>query len=267
MTKLISLNRNGKRINLANIQIDVKSGNPYRNSGTGKFGFEIPGVIVIMGKRYLKGMPTEARSALANRVKLFGAREMAIKPNPETGELQVVLSTEGRILDNFTLPMSDPAEGQKPPREDGTEPQRGKKFEAAFDPADELLRDAILDAARNLNLDEDQIVAVVEKRIGRELTDAEKYNLRLEIDRQRLEDLVQYLYSNATDSNTDGMVRIRTPRGYLRRTFAGLDKIKAEKVINRLKAMGLDDETIDNKIKTQLPKRLKRELGIQEKEE
>jgi hypothetical protein len=41
MGKTFSLHREQlEELNLANIKIDVKSGNPYRNAGTGKFGFE-----------------------------------------------------------------------------------------------------------------------------------------------------------------------------------------------------------------------------------
>ena len=268
MTKIVrgskgfSLTRE-KTLNLANIKIDVESGNPYRNAGTGKFGFELPGVSILMGKRLLKGMPTEAKNALANRVRYTNARQMGIREDEATGELIVVLATEGRILDTFSMPPPQPVEGDSAPEGTGPPSNTGKAYKAAFDPADEILRDAILDAARNLNLDEDQVIAAVEDRIGRELSDAEKHQLKLEVDRQRLEDLVQYLYTNSTDDNTNGMVRIRTPRGYIRRTFAGLDKVQAEKVIGRLQAMGLDDETIKNRIESQMPKRLKREMGIQ----
>jgi len=268
MNKVFSLNRKDlNTLNLANVKIDVESGNPYRNAGTGKFGFELPGVSILMGKSFLKGMNTEAKNALANRVKITNARQMGIRQDESTGELIVVLANDGRIIDSFTLPPPDPVEGNSPDTGPETQGERGKPYEAAFDQSDEILRDAILDAARNLNLGEEQVIAAVEARIGRELTDAEKFQLGEEITRQRIEDLVQYLYSNSTDENTDGIVRIRTPRGYLRRTFAGLDKVQAEKVLNRLKAMGLDDETIDNKIISGMSKKLKKELGYVKEEQ
>lgn len=247
--------------NYANVKIAVESGNPYRNAGTGKFGFELPGVSILMGKQFLKGMDAGLKNILANRVRYTNARQMGIRQDETTGELIVVLATEGRVIDTFTMAPPSPVEGDSPPAGSGPPSNTGKPYVAAFDQTDEILRDAILDAARNLNLNEDQVIVAVEDRIGRELTDAEKHQLGEEITRQRLEDLIQYLYTNSTDEKTDGKVRIRTPRGYLRRTFAGLDKVQAEKVISRLKAMGLDDETVDNKVIAGMPKRLKNELG------
>jgi hypothetical protein len=199
-------------------------------------------------------------------VRYTGARQMGIKEN-ENGDLVVVLGTEGRILDTFSIPSQNPVEGDSPAPEGESAGETGRRYEAAFDPDDELLRDAILDAARNLNLAEDQIVKAVEKRIGRELSDAEKHRLKLEVDRQRLEDLIQYLHSNLDrkleKGEQGGRVKIRTPRGYLRRTFAGLDKTQAEKVFNRLKAMGWEDQELTDHVASTLPRRLKRELGYQ----
>lgn len=266
--KTFSLNRKG--LNLANVKIDVTSGNPYRNSATGKFGFEIPGVAVIMGKRFLRAIDTESRNSLANRVKYTGARQMGIKQN-ETGTLTVVLATEGRILDTFTLPPPLPLREDETAHITATGGEKGQPYEAALDFEEEELRDQILNAARDLNLRESQIESAIEEKLGRDLSEAEKEQLQQEIDRQRLEDLVQYLSYNMhrfyNKGEEGGRVKIRTPRGYLRRTFSGLDKTQAQKVVSRLQGLGWNEEQLEAKVFKYMPKRLRREFGRQEDED
>lgn len=255
-----------KELNLANIKIDVKSGNPYRNAGTGKFGFEIPGVQFITGKRYMKAMPTETRNALADRVRFTKAREIGIKQDAATGELKVVLFVEGRLLDSFVLPPPDPSDGPKPPKNAPEPGQTGKPYEPAFGQDDEQQRDLILKAARDLNLSDDQIVRQIEENIGRDLSDAEKQQIREEITRQRIEDLIQYLDYNMyrkDKGEPGGRVKIRTPRGYLRRTFANLDKTQAQGVLTRLGALGWSEKEIEDNVAGFMSRKLKRELGYE----
>jgi hypothetical protein len=263
MGKSFTLNK----LDLANIKIDVKSGNPYRNAGTGKFGFELPGVQFITGRRYVEAIDTDAKNALADRVKYTNATEIGIKQDETTGELIVVLFTQGRKLDSFTLPPPSPSEGEKPPESDPAPGETGKPYEAPFSPDDEILRDAILSAARDLNLNDEQIVKAIEQRLGRELSAAEKYNFQQDVMRQRMEDLIHYLdhnlYLKINKNEPGGRVKIRTPRGYLRRTFAGFDKTQAQKVLTRLKAMGWDDKVVEDNIAGFISNKLKKELGYQ----
>jgi hypothetical protein len=247
----------------SSVKINVKSGNPYRNPLSGKFGFELPGVQTIAGGRYISDIQTDAKTALANRVKYTGANQIALKKNA-TGKITVVLANSGRILDSFTVPDSSEAEGEAVERTEPV-PNEGEAYEAPFDPSDEVLRDAILSAARDFNLNDDQIVQLIEQRIGRELSDAEKFKIQEEIDRQRMEDLIQYLdynlYKKIEQEEPGGRVKIRTPRGYLRRTFAGFDKTQAQKVMTRLRAMGWSNEVLEEQVVKGLPKRLKKDLG------
>jgi hypothetical protein len=245
-------------LDFANVKIPVKSGNPYRNSATGKFGFELPGVDVITGKRYLVGMQKEAKDALATRARFTNATQMALKEGAE-GDVIVVLANAGRILDKFALPNAMPGEEGEPMEE-----------ETVLDFNDESLRDSLLYASRNLNLDDDKIVESIEEKVGRKLSETEKTQLDQEIDKQRLEDLIQYLNVNLDrklkDGSKTGIVRIQTPRGYIRRTFSNLDATNTEKVFTRLRAMGWGEEIIEEQIAASLPARLKKELGIQEGE-
>ncbi len=248
-------------LDLANVKIPVKSGNPYRNSATGKFGFELPGVDVITGKRYLVGMQKEAKDALATRARFTNATQMALKEGVE-GDVIVVLANAGRILDKFALPNAMPIEQ--------TEGETGEPMEreTTLDFNSDSLRDSLLYASRNLNLDDESIVSSIEEKLGRELTGTEKQQLNEEIDKQRLEDLIQYLNVNLDrklkEGSKTGIVRIQTPRGYIRRTFSNLDGPTTERVFTRLRAMGWGEDVIEEQIANSLPARLKKELGIQE---
>lgn len=252
-------------LDFANIKIPVKSGNPYRNVNTGQFGYELPGVDVITGKRYLMGMNKEAKNALASRARFTNATQMALKEGMD-GEVIVVLANAGRILDKFALPSAMPM--PKAPEGEEGEPM-GQ--ESSLDFNDENLRDSLLYASRNLNLDDESIVKSIEDKLGRNLTGTEKQQLNEEIDKQRLEDLIQYLNVNLDrklkEGSKTGIVRIQTPRGYIRRTFSNLDGPTTEKVFTRLRAMGWGEDVIEEQIASSLPARLKKELGIQEGEE
>jgi hypothetical protein len=265
LTKDFSLSR--KQLTLANIKIPVKSGNPYRNAGTGKFGFELPGVQFITGRRFIQGMQTETKNALADRVRYTNATEIGIKQNEETGELTVVLFTQGRKMDSFTLPPPNPEDGPEPDADEPEPGTRGEPYEPAFGREDEEQRDLILRAARDLNLNDDQILAQIEESLGRKLSDAEKQQIREEVTRQRIEDLIQYLdynlFRKVEKNEPGGRVKIRTPRGYLRRTFAGLDGIQAKKVLTRLKAMGWDDEVVKESVVGFMSNKLKKEIGYE----
>jgi hypothetical protein len=246
-------------LDFANIRIQVESGNPYRNSNTGKFGYELPGVDVITGKRYLMGMNKEAKNALASRARFTSATQMALKEGID-GEVIVVLANAGRILDKFALPDAMPGEEGEPMEQ-----------ESVLDFTEDSLRDSLLYAARNLNLDEENIIKSIEEKVGRELSETEISQLNEEIDKQRLEDLIQYLNVNLDrklrEGTKTGIVRIQTPRGYIRRTFSNLDAANTEKVFTRLRAMGWGEDVIEEQIASSLPARLKKELGIQEGEE
>jgi hypothetical protein len=251
----------------ANIKINVESGNPYRNSATGKFGFELPGVDVITGRRFLIGMQKEAKDALATRARFTGATQMALKEGQD-GDVIIVLANAGRVLDKFALPNAIAGEDGEPMGSTGEEGTTGQ--EQQLDLNDEILKDSILYASRNLNLDDEGIISSVEERVGRELSDSEKSQLREEVDKQRLEDLIQYLNVNIErkldKGSKVGIVRIQTPRGYIRRTFSNLDAISAEKVFTRLRAMGWSEKIIEEQVAGTLPAKLRNELGIQEGE-
>lgn len=252
-------------LNLANIKIAVKSGNPYRNINTGQFGYELPGVDVITGKRYLIGMNKDAKDSLASRARFTNATQMALKEGVD-GEVIVVLANAGRILDKFALPNAMPVP-ESPEGEEG-EPM---EQESQLDFNDESLRDSLLYASRNLNLDDESIIESIEEKLGRALNSSEKIQLNNEIDKQRLEDLIQYLNVNLDrklrEGSKTGIVRIQTPRGYIRRTFSNLDAASTEKVFTRLRAMGWGEDVIEEQIANSLPARLKKELGIQQGEE
>lgn len=251
-------------LDFANIKIPVKSGNPYRNINTGQFGYELPGVDVITGKRYLIGMDKPAKDALASRARFTNATQMALKEGVD-GEVIVVLANAGRILDKFALPNAMPIEQ--------TESTDGEPMEqeSQLDFNDESLRDSLLYASRNLNLDDESIIKSIEEKLGRQLTSSEVIQLNEEIDKQRIEDLIQYLNVNLDrklrDGTKTGIVRIQTPRGYIRRTFSNLDGPTTERVFTRLRAMGWGEDVIEEQIASSLPARLKKELGIQEGEE
>ncbi len=222
-------------------QVPTESGNPFHNVATGKFAFAPPGVSFIEGGNLLKVIDANARKTLGVRAQRVKANQAAIKI--VNGQTIVVLLRDGRLLDSFSVAATQ---------------TKGTNIKIGDDPDEKAF---ILDAARDLNLEGDKLRKWLEGKFHREITDEEFLELERIINSQRIEDLIQYLHTNLRrklkGESENNMVRIRTPRGFIRRSFSRLEEKDARYVVDRLQLRGWSEKEIQENVISAMPKRLR----------
>lgn len=242
-------------VNLANF-VPTKGdgrGNPFHNSATGKFSWAPPGVSITSGAELVKGLNTNDRKLLFEKASTVRANQLAAKI--VDGKLFMVLLRDGRRLHSFSvMPPQTPQEGV----------QANPLDQTALDPAQlKLMQDAIRDAARQLNLSKGEILNLLKERSKTSLSPIELDQFVQEVKNQRITDLIDYLDTNLHRSENHDLskrVRIQTPRGYLRRTFSALLKEDVQEVMERLQARGWSENIIQEKIVSQVPKKVRSQL-------
>lgn len=226
------------------------SGNPNHELSTGRFGRGArrgkKKFRTLIGQDLLRRLDIDM---IRSRVEAAGADSVAFLP--ATGGVRVVLLKQGQTLDSFTVADQDhkgvPVLTSKPPAVSEEEWQR--RLDAVRDAAREFDDFAAADVAEFL-----------EGRLNRQLSDGELRQLADDIRRQRLDDLV-----DAIDAilriRIEGRQRrrrhvsVRTPRGWVRKTFNHLSDDEIDFVLDRLLLRGweVDDVqkyVIDVRLKT-----------------
>jgi hypothetical protein len=122
-------------------------------------------------------------------------------------------------------------------------------------------KDVIVDAARNIDLTDSKLEEFLSENLEIEITPEIMTQLVAQVESQRIDDLISYLNSNMMrkDESMDDSksVRIRTPRGYLRKIFSIVNDDQIVDIIDRLEAKGWSKERLDQEVISQMPKRLK----------
>lgn len=235
------------------VAVPTESGNPFHNAATGKFAFAPPGVTIVVGKNLVKEMPSNQRKLLFEKAKITNANQLGVTVDDE-GNLVFNLFRDGRLLHKFAVSQGGEDGNAK---ETPSEPSEGE-------------RDTIIDAARETNLTGDKLKSFIEERLGVELSDAEFQLYEQQVVAQRINDLVDYLHTNLRrleqGEKQTNKVRISTPRGYLRKTFASLDVDTARRVLDRLTARGWNSAVVQERVAEKLPKKLREELNVDYKE-
>jgi hypothetical protein len=231
--------------------VPTKSGNPFHNPATGQFSFAPPGVRILKGTKFIKGLSTTSRKILFARAAAVKANQLAAEI--KDGKLVLVLFRDGRLLHSFALAPPKGTDGEKLPDEESGEGQRlGITSE---------VRDLILEAARNIGLQGDSLFSFIKEELGIELSDGQKKQIQQMVHEIRLEDLISYLHQNMQKKLEGkkelGIVRILTPRGYLRKAFSNLEEEDVAEVISRLRAKGWTENVVQSSIINGLPKRFK----------
>lgn len=190
------------------VTLPVRSGNPFRDPGSGTFGNGpagaktddkegLLGAVSQPGKLYVVQMRNKTKAD-------------AVSVTRQGERVLVVMTKGGTQVAAFTLPMN-------------AKPASRATQEA---PAS-LSRDAVIDEARS------------DKPIGK-LTNPARL--------QRIEDLVSYLYARYNASGAifskPGSVRVEAPAGWDKKTIQGLTDAELKDVAARMQARGWSDQAV-----------------------
>lgn len=244
--KIFSLNRN--QINFGSVKIDVESGNPYRDPNTGKFSFGIPGVRFYAGLALFKNLPKGTKDLVTQKILAFGGNVVGLR---QTGDkVNVVVLKDGRLLGKFSVDINSQVVKTE-------ENSAQKEVQTNFSSQE---KDAIIDAARDLDLNDQLLKNFLSERLSIEIDEQLLTQLASQVESQRIDDLISYLDSNMvrkSEESNSRMVRIRAPRGYLRKIFSLLDENQVSDIIQRLEAKGWQQNQVNSEIIENLPSRLK----------
>lgn len=245
----ITLDDKGFPLLLGPIQVPTKSGNPFHNPASGEFSYAPTGVQVLKGQNLLKLLSANSRKQLADRVALGKANQLAAEL--VDGKLYIVLLRDGKRVHSFSIL-----------------PQKQKTNQRIKN--DPIVRDSVIEAARNLGLSDDQIIAFIEEQSGIKFEEDQREEILDTVKEQRLDDLVAYLHYQLQTrtgkiEKSDSILRIAVGRGFFRRVFSSLDEAQTQIVLQRLQAKGWDDEVLQASVITKLPKRLKKLFEIEDK--
>lgn len=242
-----------EEINLGSSYVPIapgRPGNDFHNPATGKFTYSPPGVNVVAGQELLKQLSSASRKALFTRVSTAQANSMGAVAQPD-GSIKIVLFKDGRKLGSFGL--------QPQPTKEATAKPSG-----AVPAGDLAAQDKILLAARNTELTGQKLRDFIKKQ-NSNLSDSDITNIYNRIIDQRVTDLIMYVHQNllskVNEDKQSKTVRIRTPRGYLRRSFANIDVPTARKILTRLGSLGWSEEILQDKVVKGMPKTLRSELS------
>jgi hypothetical protein len=244
------------------IKIPVESGNPYRDPSTGKFSFGIPGVRFYAGLSLFKNLPKGTKDLITQKILGFGGNVVGLRQSGD--KINVVVLKDGRLLGRFAVDLnSQVVRTEENALETGEE-----KVTTNFSGKE---KDVIVDAARNLDLVDGKLEEFLAQNLEIEITPAVIAELSAQVESQRADDLISYLNSNMVrkeesmdDSKT---VRIRTPRGYLRKIFSIVKDDQVLDIIQRLQAKGWSEEKLESDVISQMPKRLKSQFATTSKKE
>jgi hypothetical protein len=234
-------------------------GNDFHDSFTGKFTYAPPGVQIMGGEELIKGLSTTTRKVLFDRAKAVRANQL--NAAIIDGKLHIVLLKNGRKMDAFAvLPK-----GQREEAKRNAEGEQEGGVE--IDLTDSNIRDTLIDAARTLGLQGEGLKKFLEDRLGGEIDPRLFESFEIAVRDFRLNDLVDYLHMNVLpeDSATNEL-RVSAPRGYLRKTFAGLTPEEVQIVFTRLGGRGWSEESLQTKVAGSLPAKLKKAIHVPDKE-
>lgn len=193
----------------SSIAVPVKSGNPFRDPGSGTFGNGPAGAKVTQGGDVLKSLSQPAQLYVTQIRNKTGATE--IKVDVTGGRAKIQMLKNGVVVATLDLPV--PKQGETPATT-GKAPKPSS-------------RDAIVDRARS---------AVPTAKLD---VDARA---------QRINDLVDYLYARYNASGAifskPGTVRVEAPEGWDKKTLVSLTDLELQEVARRMGARGWSEEAI-----------------------
>lgn len=255
-----ALDSKGYPILLATKVASTKSGNPFHNSATGEFSFAPAGVQILKGGELLKLLSAPSRKTLGDRIKLSGANQLAAQIIE--GKLHIVLLINGKRIHSFAIL----------PKTDAQKAKEGEGKNQAGIEITPVIKDAMIEAARNLGLEDDQIIKFIQDKTGAIIGEEQKQAILDGVQDQRIQDLVDYLDQQLKTRvegapQNDALVKISVGRGYLRKTFSRLDEATTKIVLDRLSGRGWNTPVIQATIVTKFPKRLKDTFEIENKKD
>jgi hypothetical protein len=258
----ITLDHSGYPILLGSVPVPTKSGNPFHNPLTGEFSFAPAGVLVLGGGNLLKLLSAGTRKVLADRAKIGKANQLIA--GFIDGKIHIVLLRDGVRVHSFAVaPSQEKGKAQK----EGESNTTSGKLQVT-----PVIKDALLEAARNLNLSDAELIKFIEEQTGVEIGEEQKQQILDLVQEQRLEDLIAYLHQQLRvrvdgAAFDDGLVTIAVGRGFFRKTFSGLDEAQTKIVLQRLEGKGWSENVLQAAIVSKFPKRLKKIFEIENKQQ
>lgn len=244
-------------LELGTIISPIKSGtgrgNSAHDSFSGRFTFLPPGVQILEGMELAKGLSSATAQLFRDRAKATSANQAVLRV--VNGNLHFVLLKNGKKMNSFAIQPEDVRKGVKQ-----EQPARLTDQESI----------AIIKLARNLGLSGEKL----KNRINEMFTGIapdQIQQIEHEVDRQRILDLVMYLDQRLRielkgEKITDEEIRIGVGRGFMRRSFATIEKPQLLDIIQKLEGLGWSTDQVNKGLVGKVPKRLKESLnGKQQK--
>jgi hypothetical protein len=258
----ITLDEAGYPILLGSVPVPTKSGNPFHNPLTGEFSFAPAGVLVLGGGDLLKLLSAGTRKVLADRAKIGKANQLIA--GFIDGKIHIVLLRDGVRVHSFAVsPSQEKGKAQK----EGEGNATSGKLQVT-----PVIKDALLEAARNLNLSDAELIKFIEEQTGVEIGEEQKQQILDLVQEQRLEDTVRYLHQQLkirveNQPQNDALVTIAVGRGYFRKVFSGYSEEETQIILQRLEGLGWSENILQANIVTKFPARLKKAFAIENKKE
>lgn len=230
----------------------TKSGNPFHDPLSGKFGNSPPGVTVRAGGDLLKNLLNGSKRYIVLRSQSLDAKQISAEP-AEKGRVKVTLyDINGKALSSFLVAgqATAPQHAQIQDTQTGRNEQLQHPTSAVppgIDP-DEWARrmDAVRDAAREFDFHQQgDLHEWLKGRTKRDLDPDELDAFARDIRAQRIADLVDVIDHSmrrkiALRARGRRMVRVVPPKGFVQRSINGLEDDELSDIVRRLEARGLD---------------------------
>lgn len=238
------------QVNLGVKIVPTKSGNPAHDSFTGRFSFLPSGVQVLRGEELFKELSTGTRKHFFERVQISGANQVSARII--NGKLHIVLLKDGRRLDSFSVkPRSD--------RADAGTPERPGEAAGARQASSLVVRDAVVDAARE-GLQGKELKKMLTER-GIDFSGGLLAEIEQMIKQQRQTDVIDYLHQTLRKQvhkeHQIDRVRLSVGRGFLRQVFSRYSEDEIRTILVRLQGRGWSEDVIHANVISKLPKRLR----------
>lgn len=235
----------------------TNSGNPWFDPSSGRFANGPTGVTIKGGQGLLKNLLNSSKQLISQRVKLLGADGMGAIAS-KNGNVIIVLYKGDTVIARFEVaaqstPPKDIKQGHPEPDKPTSIPPQVN--------SDEWNRrmDVVRSAAREF--DEQSLEDVREFLKGktkRELSENELEEFLEDMKRQRVSDLIDVLDQSirrglALRQRGKRTVKVVPPKGWARRSLAGLSNMDIAEIHRRLQARGLSEEELDSHLIKRFP--------------
>lgn len=245
----------------------TRAGNPWFDPSTGRFANMPAGVGVRSGSEFLKGLVSSSKRYIGIAAKRFAADQISAVRG-SNGNIIITLWREGVQLRSFAVPTKDtPADKAKPGADQQVHNRGMSAIPGGVDSLEWKRRmDFVRAAAREFDPQSaEDIREWLKGKTKRELTPHEIDMFLDDVREQRLNDLVDILDNSirrsiASLTRDRRLVKLVAPRGWRRRTMAGLEDRDIVEVFRRLQSRGFSEEQLQSQVISRFPQERQEKL-------